>query len=524
MVVSIVVFRKDLPMARYKRIAMSPKVITVDFTQQILGGSFEYALCYLIDHEMELSAFDQRFRNDEGGAPAYAPALLLKIVLLAYSRGVVSSRAIESACRQNELFMAVCGGATPHFTALATFVSTGGEALCRLFTQVLMVCDRQGLIGRQLFAIDGVKLPGNASKARSSTRKEFQREATKMARAVERMLARHRQEDCTHTCEPSLRQREMRQVERLKQEAEKIRTWLQTHPADRRGVRGGIRKSNRTDNESAKMATGKGVIQGYTGVVVVDEKHQIIVEAQAHGVGQEQELLVPVVEAVHARRAEATVITADAGDHSEANLQQLVAQGIDAYLPDNGYRKRDPRYAGQDKHRSKPSPLYHKGAEPPKPPLFRPQDFHLAEDRSHCICPAGGRLYRNGHHRDRRGFVALKFTGRKAACEPCPVRERCLRYPDTTPVRQVSLALGPTAGKPETYTARMKRKIDSPLGRAMITRRFATAEPVFGNLRHNKRLYRFTLRGRAKVDGQWKLYCLVHNIEKLVRQGYGKGA
>src|SRR5205814_65961 len=258
--------------------------------------------------------------------------------LLAYSRGLVSSRAIESACRHNVLFMAVSGGATPHFTTLAAFVSTGGEALGRLFTQVLLVCDRQGLIGRQMFAIDGVKLPSNASKARSGTRKELRSEAKKMDRAVRRMLTRHRQEDLTHACEPSLREREARQVERLTQEAEQIRTWLQAHPQDRRGVRGGLRKSNRTDNESAKMATGKGVIQGYTGVAVVDEKHQIIVNAQAHGIGQEQELLVHVVEAVQSMRAEATVITADAGYHSEANLKQLAEQGIDAYLPDNGYR------------------------------------------------------------------------------------------------------------------------------------------------------------------------------------------
>jgi hypothetical protein len=66
----------------------------------------------------------------------------------------------------------------------------------------------------------------------------------------------------------------------------------------------------------------------------------------------------------------------------------------------------------------------------------------------------------------------------------------------------------------------MKCQIDSPTGKEMITRRFATVEPVFGNLRHNKRLSRFTLRGRAKVDGQWKLYCLVHNIEKLAHWGY----
>ena len=66
----------------------------------------------------------------------------------------------------------------------------------------------------------------------------------------------------------------------------------------------------------------------------------------------------------------------------------------------------------------------------------------------------------------------------------------------------------------------MKRKIDTERGREMIARRFATVEPVFGNLRSNKRLTRFTLRGRQKVDGQWKLYCLVHNIEKLAHNGY----
>ena len=70
------------------------------------------------------------------------------------------------------------------------------------------------------------------------------------------------------------------------------------------------------------------------------------------------------------------------------------------------------------------------------------------------------------------------------------------------------------------HTERMKQRIDSTEGKRMIAARFATVEPVFGNLRHNKRLARFTLRGREKVDGQWKLYCLVHNIEKLGHHGY----
>ena len=66
----------------------------------------------------------------------------------------------------------------------------------------------------------------------------------------------------------------------------------------------------------------------------------------------------------------------------------------------------------------------------------------------------------------------------------------------------------------------MKIKIDSDAGRKIITRRFATVEPVFGNLRGNKRLNRFTLRGATKVDGQWKSYCMMHNIEKLAHQAY----
>jgi len=54
----------------------------------------------------------------------------------------------------------------------------------------------------------------------------------------------------------------------------------------------------------------------------------------------------------------------------------------------------------------------------------------------------------------------------------------------------------------------------------MISRRFATVEPVFGNIRHNKGLDRFTLRGPAKVEGQWKFHCLVHNSETRARHGY----
>jgi Transposase DDE domain len=89
-------------------------------------------------------------------------------------------------------------------------------------------------------------------------------------------------------------------------------------------------------------------------------------------------------------------------------------------------------------------------------------------------------------------------------------------------VRQVVFFKGKPKDAPESFSDKMKRRIDSPEGREKYGRRFATVEPVFGNLRYSKGLDRFTLRGRKKVDGQWKLFFLVHNIEKLAHHGYAQ--
>lgn len=506
-------------MARYKPIHKGLKLLPVDFDRQVQPGSFEHALCYLVDHELDLSPFHARYKNDREGAPAFDPTALIKVVLLAYSRGIVSSRKIEAACRENVLFIAISGDSQPHFTTLAAFVSEMGDLAAKLFTQVLTICDRQGLIGREMFAIDGVKLPSNASKAKSGTRADFLRQAVKMEQAAQSMLARHRAADAAPA--DMAAQREARALERLQREAKQMRAWLADHPEDRKSAKGALRLSNRTDNESAKMATSKGVIQGFTGVAAVDEKHQIVVEAQAHGTGSEQELLVPVVEATAPYRAPDTIVTADAGYHSEANLKKLDEGRVDAYIPDNGYRKRDARYADQDKHKAKPDPLYDKRPQTRKPALFKPEDFRFDPETKTCVCPAGKTLYGNGSNCVFNGYLAIKFQGAKQDCVPCPLRNQCLRTPEKTPTRQVAFFLGKASGR-ESHTDRMKAKIDSDKGRRMITRRFATVEPVFGNLRGNKGLDRFTLRGRSKVDGQWKLYCLTHNIEKLAHHGYGR--
>ena len=507
---------------RFKPVDYGHQFLAIDLSQQLHPGSFEYALHHLIEHEIDLSQVEARYKNEHEGAWAYDPRVLLKIVLLSYSRGIISSRGMQAACCTDVLFMAISGNSAPCFGTLANFVSSLGPAIGQIFAQVLTICDRQGLIGRQLFAIDGVKLPSNASKAKSGKRKDYLRHVDKMERAVEQILAKQRAADAAAP-QSTLQAQSQRRLQRLQAEAAKLREWLKEHPHDRKSAKGKVRLSNLTDNESAKMPTDKGVIQGYTGVAAVDEKNQIIVEAQAHGSGSEQELLLPVTEAIEPLAKEHTTLCADSGYCSEANLKALEDKKLEAFIPDNGYRKRDARYQGQEQHTGKPDALWDKSEKPAaKPKLFQPGDFKVAPDRSHCICPAGKRLYRSGTNCNIGGRQAIKFKGAQRDCEKCPKRAQCLRHPQRTPIRQVAIFLGKHAKAEEKAGERMKRKIDTDQGREMIARRFATVEPVFGNLRYNKGLNRFTLRGRHKVDGQWKLHCLVHNIEKLANHGYAR--
>ena len=114
-------------MPRFKTPDYGLKLIPVDFAQQVLPGTFEFALCHLVDNEPDLSTLRASYAKDAGGAPPFDPAVLLKIVLLGYSRGLISSRAIAAACRHNVLFMAVSGNSAPHFSTVAYFVSSLGD-------------------------------------------------------------------------------------------------------------------------------------------------------------------------------------------------------------------------------------------------------------------------------------------------------------------------------------------------------------------------------------------------------------
>ncbi|MEW8542089.1 MAG: transposase [Candidatus Thiodiazotropha sp.] len=149
-------------------------------------------------------------------------------------------------------------------------------------------------------------------------------------------------------------------------------------------------------------------------------------------------------------------------------------------------------------------------------------DFKFNQTTMTCICPAGNQLSFRHEVDDKLGNYKAFFEGRLLQCRHCDMKQQCMKNPQSADHRkgkgrQVSFILKKSA-KPR-YIDWMKHRVDSEAGKQIYSHRMSTVEPVFGNIGTNKGLNRFTLRSKRKVQGQWQLYCMVHNIEKIMNYG-----
>lgn len=504
-------------------------MVVINYLDQLQAGTFEYAIHHLIETKLDLSVFYPNYQNDMTGRPAYDPATLLKIILFAYSKGITSSREIQWCCQTNIIFKALSCEAEPHFTTIAYFVSNHQSEIEAVFEQILWVCHSQGLLGNELFAIDGCKLPSNAAKEWSGTFNELKEKRAKLKQQIRYQLRKHQKHDKLKFADEARQQRIAQTIDTLNRAHNKIDEFLNTQsPRMGTGKRPTEVKSNITDNESAKMTTSKGTIQGYNGIATVDKKHQIIVDAQVFGSGQEQQTLKPVLEPFQNRfkrlaidddiLQSKTIITADTGFANEANMQYLHDNDINAYIPDNQFRSRDPKFANQKQKYGK----RHQNKTVNQKQIMPASAFEFDPIHNQCICPAGEHISFRGIRINSHGIKTAYFEGRLLQCRHCEKKQHCMHNPSAADHRkgkgrQVSFPLNQT--RAPNYTDWMKHRIDSPLGKQIYSHRMSVVEPVFGNITHNKKLKRLSLRGKKKVQGQWLLFCLIHNIEKLKNYG-----
>jgi len=183
---------------------------------------------------------------------------------------------------------------------------------------------------------------------------------------------------------------------------------------------------------------------------------------------------------------EGKTFTADANYHSSENIKKCEEEKLDAYIPDVDFRKRDSRLESQKKYKEE------------KVERYELEEFRYDAKSDSYLCPKGKRLSRKSSRSIKEGY--LQYAAKKEECIGCEDRNKCLRMPNGIR-KYLTIAMK----NEDSISKRMRDKIDTKEGRLKYERRLAIVEPVFGNIKAQKGLNRFTLRTKAKVDIQWRL-------------------
>lgn len=500
-------------MAKYKPSNEDQMVmLPISLQDQLVPGTLEHTLNRLVDENIDLSVFDGRYKNDLTGAAAIHPKILLKVILLAYAKGMLSSRQIERACHENIIFIALSYGYAPDHSTIAAFISSMQNEIASIFSDILLVCDQLELLGGTHFSLDGVKLSANVSKEWSGTLKELEHKRDKLREKLQRVMDEHAQADK----EPALvLERQMKRERRFQLQVQRLNDFLKDREP-KRGSDGREIQSNAVDNESVKMPSAHGVIQGYNAQALVDSKHQVILAAEAFA-SQDHENLKPMLDGAKKNLVsigkeptyfEGKELTADPNYHSLGSLKVCQEEKLEAYIPDIHYRNRDARFSEQDRFKEG---VHGRQRPDARSKRFTASDFSFDPANQVYRCPNGKELKCHARKQVNRHRTYDVYQARAQDCAACPLRARCLSS-STTSRRYLSIPVD--TGEPNLIDA-MKAKIDSDVGKRVYARRLGIVEPVFANICVQKRMHRFTLRSKRKVDVQWCLFALVHNIGKI---------
>jgi transposase len=410
---------------------------------------------------MDLSDFEATCKVGRAGQPPFAPAMLLALLIYAYSHGVRSSRAVERLCRRDAGYRFIVGDDVPDHSVIARFRQRHAERMKGVFLQVLELCREAGLIRLGLVALDGTKVKANASLDANRTASTIGEQIDRVLAEAEATDAREDRQfgpDANGPAMPGDLKRRAERLARLKACQEKLQAQAAA-AADRQEKKIAAREAeekatgrrkrgrkpkgpdpsvdpdtvaNTTDPESGILKTRRGWVQGYNAQAVVTTG-QIILAADVTTEANDVRQLIGMLdqaqanaEAVLGEEAVLGAAVADAGYWSEANAESQTEEC----------------------------------------------ELFIATQKDHK---------------------------QRAALREAP---------------------SPRGRMPKSMTARerMDRKLRTKRGRGLYRQRGASVEPVFGQMKDRQDAGRFSMRGLELCRGEWQLQAAVHNLRKLHRE------
>lgn len=403
------------------------------------------------------------------GRKPYHPGDLLKLYIYAYLNQTSSTRRLEKECHRNLEVLWLMKQLAPDFKTIADFRKDNGPAIKRVCRQFVLFCKQAGLVSGHLVAIDGSKFKAAASKDQALTRKQLEKQLSKLEQKIDRYLGQLAESD--QQAEPDLDQAKVNDA----------LAYLQSHKTELQDelqalVENDNTQTCRTEPDARLMKSGReGMVVGYNAQNAVDAEYQLVVHHELTQAGTDNQQLEPVTEATQqALEGALETVVADAGYSNGEQIEDTRETGVNIAVPSN--RAVNNQGAGE---------------------FFQKSDFtYLPEDDAYR-CPAGELLHHKTIQRKRRMHLYSR-TG----CSQCPLQVRCT----SADRRWVTRHFHEEALEQAQQQATPERMV----------RRMATVEPTFATLKRLLNKGRLTCWGLSSAHSEYSLGVLSYNLMRVI--------
>jgi transposase len=411
-----------------------------------------------VSAELELSPIFTQYESEQGGQPPYHPRMMLVLLLYSYCLGVFSSRKIAGRCETDVAFRVIVGGAIPDFRTISEFRRRHLQEFQHLFLEVLRLCRESGLLKVGRVALDGTKIRANASRHKAMSYDRMTTEEKRLEAEIAALLKQAQAADEADDAEHGRDQRGDELPEELARRASRLKKIREAKAA----LEAEAREKAATE-AAAREAEGKKPLTTNPADAVPEPKAQRnftdpeskIMKTSNKGWDQCGNAQAVVTEEQLIIAADVTNQTNDV-QQVKPMLDQTIANLDIVGVPDNiGAFSVDAGYFSEENAR-----------------------------------------YLDGHARVDEAYIA---TG------------RLKHHEQVAPAPKGRLPAGLSAKE------KMARKLRTKKGRAEYARRKAIVEPPFGQIKHCRGFRQFLLRGLQKMQAEWNLVCLTHNLLKLFR-------
>ena len=437
--------------------------------------------------DVEKAGFQHPGSDGGRGQPPYDPRDLLKLHVYGYMNRIRSSRNLEREAKRNLELIWLLKGLEPGYRTIAKFRQTNWAALKAVCRDFVLMMRELGLLGGECVAIDGAFFDGSASKASITTEKKLAERLAALDRDIEAYGAALEANDLAEAAQPPAErdgdggdgEDVAQKIAALMEKRAKVQSDLA------RLKDSGETQLSRTDPDARRLSKSGQVVAGYNVQIAVDDKHKLIVASEVVNDGNDTGQLHKMAQAAKEELgAETLTALADTGYYNSAALKDCEESGIVAYVPQ---AKRTARLKAQGR-------ISH-------------EEFVYDAKVDAYRCPGGALLTpTDGRKVNTNGRIEIRYTSRKADCDACPLRARCLSA--KTPTRTIQR--WEHQAVLERHRARMKD------AEAQMRRRAALAEHPFGTLKCRAGYRHFLVRGFNKVRGEWSLMALCYNFSRAL--------